>query len=400
MFLFTPELVMFRGSRSAQPKAPKRAVPICLGALLLFVWGAATAVAQPALPAAIERPGQLAPETRADLYRQLNTQAEFLEKQSAVLKTISKLLCPSVVHIEADVTRRPSLNVNGKSRRVEENGSGVIIQLAGKFYVLTNRHVLTGARPSGIKINLCDGSRIFPEKVWEDADTDVAVMSLRATDLSPAVVGNSDKMEIGDFVLALGCPFGLAHSVTFGVISGKGRRNLELGEAGIRLQDFLQTDAAINPGNSGGPLVNLRGEVIGLNTCIASSSGGNEGVAFSIPSNMVMNVARQLVETGRVRRSYMGVTLDSDYGPATATELGLPRAVGALVSQIAEKSPAATAQIRERDVILLYNDVPIEDDGHLMNLVSTTPAGKVVPVVVFRDGQTLTVKVTVVERGQ
>ena len=220
-----------------------------------------------------------------------------------------------------------------------------------------------------------------------------------ATDLTAAPTGNSDAMEIGDFVLAMGCPFGLAHSVTFGVISGKGRRNLELGDSGIRFQDFLQTDAAINPGNSGGPLVNLRGEVIGMNTCIASNSGGNEGVAFAIPSNMVMNVARQLVESGRVRRSYIGVTLDDQYGPAVAVELGLPRAVGARVTDITPKSPAAVANIRQGDVILLYNDVAIEDDGHLMNLVSVTPAGKAVPVVVFRDGHAVTVKVTVAERG-
>jgi serine protease Do len=396
-------------SHSAKPKASHRALANWLGAMsvfVLFVWGASAAIAQPVLPTAIERPDRLTPETRADLYRQLRSQAELLEKQSAILKTVSKLLCPSVVHIEAEVPRRTALNINGKNPRVEENGSGVIIQLAGKFYVLTNRHVLAGASPSRIKVNLCDGRRIFPKKVWEDPDTDVAVLALGATDLEAAPMGDSDAMEIGDFGLAMGYPFRLAHSVTFGVISGKGRRNLdlgrnqEMGDAGIRLQDFLQTDAAVNPGNSGGPLVNLRGEVIGLNTCIASNSGGNEGVAFAIPSNMVMNVARQLVETGRVRRSYMGVTLDSEFGPATAAELGLPRVVGALVSQIAEKSPAAAAQLRERDVILLYNDVAIEDDGHLMNLVSVTPAGKAVPVVIFREGQTVTVKVTVVERGQ
>ncbi len=387
--------------RWAQPIVSDRARSIGLGVLpvlVMFFWGATAAVAQPALPAGVERSTQLTPESRADLYRQLRNQAEVLEKQSAVLKTVSKLLCPSVVHIEADVTRRNSLNITGKTRRVEENGSGVIVQLGDKFYVLTNRHVISGARPNEIKVNLCDGRLLYPSKVLDDPDTDVAVLAIAAKDLSAAPLGDSDAMEIGDFVLAMGCPFGLAHSVTFGVISGKGRRNLDLGDAGIRLQDFLQTDAAINPGNSGGPLVNLHGEVIGLNTCIASNSGGNEGVAFSIPSNMALGVARQLVETGHVHRSYIGVTLDDHYGPSMAAELGLPRAVGALVSQITEKSPAAAAQLRERDVILTYNDVAIEDDGHLMNLVSITPAGKAVPMVVFREGQTLTVKVTVAER--
>ena len=383
----------------------RRAIPLwMIGSVAAFLcalcWWGNPSLAQTALPAAIERSGRLTAENRAELYRQLRSQAEFLEKQAAVLKTVSKLVGPSVVHIEADASRRPALRVGGNNRHVEENGSGVIIELAGKPYVLTNRHVLAGAPPPRIKINLADGRRIYPQKLWEDADTDVALLAVNAPDLAPAPVGNSDAMEIGDFVLAMGCPFGLAHSVTFGVISGKGRRNLELGDSGIRLQDFLQTDAAINPGNSGGPLVNLRGEVIGINTCIASSSGGNEGVAFAIPSNMFMHVARQLVEHGRVPRSFMGVTLDRYFGPAMAAEVGLPRAVGARVVQVTEGSPAAAAKIQQGDVILLYNSVPVENDGHLMNMVSVTPAGKTVPVAVFRDRQTLTVQVTVAERGK
>jgi serine protease Do len=367
-------------------------------AVLMFLWGIGTAPAQSALPAAVERSGRLTAEKRAELYQQLRSQAEFLEKQAAVLKTVSKLLGPSVVHIEADVSRRPALRVGGQNRHVEENGSGVIIELGGKSYVLTNRHVLSGASPSGIKVNLADGRRIYPRTLWEDPDTDVAVLAVSAPDLTPAAVGNSDGMEIGDFVLAVGCPFGLAHSVTFGIVSAKGRRNLELGDSGIRLQDFLQTDAAINPGNSGGPLVNLRGEVIGINTCIASNSGGNEGVAFAIPSNMFMHVARNLIEKGRVPRSFMGVNMDADFGPAMAAELGLPRAIGARIVQVSEGSPAAAAKIQEGDVILLYNNVPVENDGHLMNLVSMTPAGKSVPVVVFRERQSITLQVTVAER--
>jgi serine protease Do len=383
----------------------RRASPLwMIGPVAAFLWTICwwgnPSLAQTALPAAIERSGRLTAENRAELYRQLRSQAEFLEKQAAVLKTVSKLVGPSVVHIEADASRRPAMRVGGANRHVEENGSGVVIELAGKPYVLTNRHVVAGAPPPRIKINLADGRRIYPQKLWEDADTDVALLAVNAPDLAPAPVGNSDAMEIGDFVLAMGCPFGLAHSVTFGVISGKGRRNLELGDSGIRLQDFLQTDAAINPGNSGGPLVNLRGEVIGINTCIASSSGGNEGVAFSIPSNMFMHVARQLVEHGRVPRSFMGVNLDADFGPAMAAEVGLPRAVGARVVQVTEGSPASAAKIQQGDVILLYNSVPVENDGHLMNMVSDTPAGKTVPVAVFRDGRTITVQVTVAERGK
>ena len=140
--------------------------------------------------------------------------------------------------------------------------------------------------------------------------TDVAVLAVSAPDLTAAPLGDSDRMEIGDFVLAVGSPFGLSHSVTFGIISAKGRRDLHLGEVDtVQFQDFLQTDAAINPGNSGGPLVNLRGEVIGINTAIASNSGGNEGIGFAIPVNMFMTVARQLIETGKVTRAFLGVNM-------------------------------------------------------------------------------------------
>ena len=160
----------------------------------------------------------------------------------------------------------------------------------------------------------------------------MAVLAVAAPDLIAAPLGDSDRMEIGDFVLAVGSPFGLSHSVTFGIISAKGRRDLHLGEAKDHFQDFLQTDAAINPGNSGGPLVNLHGEVIGINTAIASNSGGNEGIGFAIPVNMFMIVGRQLIETGKVRRAHPGRDARRKFGPAMATELGLPRPVGAHVT--------------------------------------------------------------------
>jgi len=363
------------------------------------VWQPRAAWAQKAIEAAIQRPGVVSPEKRAELYRQLQSQAEFFEKQSALVKTAAKLVGPTVVHVEADVTRRPALQVGpgrpGPGRQVEENGSGVVIEWGGKNYVLTSRHVVSGAPPSAIKINLADGRRIYPQKVWDDVETDVAVLAVSAPDLVTAQLGNSDAAEIGDFVLAIGNPFGLVHSVTFGIISAKGRRNLELGDAGISWQDFLQTDAAINPGNSGGPLINLRGEVVGINTCIASNSGGNEGIGFAIPVNLFMFVARQLIETGKVSRAFLGVTLDRNFGPAVATELGLPRATGARVARVFEKSPAAAAGIREGDVILRFEDTAVENDGHLVNLVGMTKVGKRVALLVFRDRETLTIQATV-----
>ncbi len=383
---------------------PLRALP-ALVALWATGWtwpdaGTQTAVAQSAIPAAVRRRGDFTPSERAELYRQLRSQAEIVEKQAAVVKTVAKLIGPTVVHIEAESTNRRSLQLHvGPARQVEESGSGVIIELAGKFYILSSRHLIQGAVPSGIKINLADGRRVYPEKVWDDRETDVAVLAIAAPDLVAAPVGNSDALEIGDFVVAVGAPFGLVHSVTYGIISAKGRRNLELDDPDIGLQDFLQTDAAINPGNSGGPLVNLRGEVIGINTCIASNSGGNEGIGFAIPINMFVFVARQLIEQGKVSRAFLGVTLDSSFGAARAAELGLPRPMGARVERVSENSPAAAADLHPGDVILQFNGVAVDNDTHLVNLVKLTEIGKQVTLVVLRDRRALTVRAVVADRG-
>ncbi len=382
---------------------PLLVVVAALSSLPTIVWPR-TVVAQVAIQAAIEHPaiehrGMISAEKRAELYRQLQRQAEVLQKQSAVVKTVAKLIGPTVVHIEADVTNRQSLQY-GSGRHVEEAGSGVIVNLKGKHYVLTNRHVIRGALPEGIKIGMADGRRIHPTKVWEDAETDVAVMAITAPDLVAAPLGNSDRMEIGDFVLAVGSPFGLSHSVTYGIISAKGRRDLALGGAGVRFQDFIQTDAAINPGNSGGPLINLRGEVIGINTAIASNSGGNEGIGFAIPINMFGIIVRQLIEHGKVSRAFLGVTLDSKFGPAMAAEVGLPRPIGARITSITPNSPAQAAKLQVNDVILRFEKTPIEDDAHLVNLVSLTEIGKGVSLEVFRNRKTIVVQVEVGDRSK
>ena len=378
------------------------ATPLGLGlalALLCLPPASAVHAQAPALPAALERPEATRPEQRAELQRQLARQASLLEAQSAVVKTVAKLVGPAVVHIEADIPPEAKYTY-GRGRHVEEAGSGVIIKLKDDYYVLTNRHVVRGAAPEAIRINLADGRRIHPTKVLEDPDTDMAVLAVSAPELIAAPLGNSDQMQIGDFVLAVGSPFGLSHSVTFGIISAKGRRDLTLGEANVRYQDFLQTDAAINPGNSGGPLVNLRGEVIGINTAIASNSGGNEGIGFAIPVNMFMIVGRQLIETGAVARAFLGVNLNSKFGPAMAAELGLPRPIGAHVTGITPGSPAETAKLQPGDVILEFNHTPIEDDAHLVVLVSLTEVDKDVPVLIFRDRKPMTVTVKVGDRSK
>ncbi len=335
-------------------------------------------------------------EERSRLYETLAEDVVHIEKTVAVLKKVVHLVKPTVVHIEAE---KPDA-VTGRTRRsVEEAGSGTVIELNGKYFVLTNRHVIKAASVKNIRIRLWDGRQINPTTVWSDPGTDIAVMAVASENLVAARMGDSDKMDIGDFVLAVGSPFGLSHSVTFGIVSAKGRRDLELGE-GVDFQDFIQTDAAINPGNSGGPLINLRGELIGMNTAIASQSGGNEGIGFTIPINIVMVVAKQLVERGVVARAYLGVTLDRSFAQPTATKLGLSRPVGARVVGVTDNSPAHLAKLQTDDVILEINGISIDNDSHLVSMVGLTEVGKELPIVVYRGGKSLRMSVKVGNRSQ
>ncbi len=333
-----------------------------------------------------EAEDEAAAATRESQFEALVHEVAGLEKQSNVLKKVVKLVSPTVVHIEAEKTDQSSLKY-GRRSQIEEAGSGFIITLGGHPYVITNRHVIKQAALRDIRIRLADSRVLNPLKVWTDPDTDIAVMSINAPSLVVSRLGNSDETEIGDFVLAVGSPFGLSHSVTFGIISAKGRRDLELGDE-VHFQDFMQTDAAINPGNSGGPLLNLRGEVIGMNTAIASSSGGSEGIGFTIPINMVKVVARQLVERGAVIRAYLGVGLDANFSPAKATGVGLRRPRGARITQVKPGSPAETAKLRVDDIVLQFDGIRVDNDSHLINLVGMTEPGKEVPVIVFRDHKT------------
>jgi serine protease Do len=389
--------------RRALLKRGKGVAGLMAALVALYVLGGLPAMrgadAQSVIKASIERRGPVGEEERAELYRQLRSQAAVLEAQAAVVKTVARLVGPTVVHIEADVTERTVLQY-GRGHQVEEAGSGVVAQLDGKDYVLTNRHLITGAAPEKINVNLADGRVIQPKRVWQDPETDVAVLAVDAPSLVAAPIGDSDAVEIGDFVLAVGSPFGLSHSVTYGIISAKGRRGLQLGRSGVDLQDFLQTDAAINPGNSGGPLINLHGEVIAINTAIASNSGGSEGIGFAIPINMFVRVARQLVQKGKVTWAYLGVNLDNEFTAAQATALGLPRLMGARVDSVRPGSPAAAAKILQGDVILKIGNVLIEDDRHLVDVMHLTDVGKAVPVVLWRDRKELEVQVTLADWDQ
>jgi serine protease Do len=336
--------------------------------------------------------------SREEQFAQLSEELGALERQVGLLRRVVKLVSPTVVHIEAlKENSTPSNLAASKSespRRVEEAGAGVIVELKNQLYVVTNRHVVHPASPSGIKIRLNDQTIVHPTQIWSDPATDIALLAIDSPNAVPAKIGDSSSTEIGDFVLAVGSPFGLAHSVSYGIISAKGRRNLELGVRSIEIQDFFQTDAAINPGNSGGPLMNLRGEVIGINTAIASNSGGNEGIGFSIPMNLVVTVANQLLENGELSRAYLGVQMENNFDIDKANRLGLDSPRGVLVKAVKPNSPAAAAGIIVGDVILRFDGIPIEGDGHLVQTVGLTPIGKTVDAVIIRNRQQFTVKIT------
>ncbi len=366
-------------------------------AVATLVWIPAPAWSQSQTRAQRSDFGTLSEQERDSAYDEIRADVEYFERKGNVLRRVVKLVRPTVVHIEAAKSSRTG---RPNRRSVEEAGSGFIIKLNGQYFVLTNRHVVKDSELSQIHIRTADGVRLSARAIWSDRGTDIAVMEVTGSDLVPARLGDSNAMDIGDFVLAVGSPFGLSHTVTFGIISATGRRDLELGEEGVQYQDFLQTDAAINPGNSGGPLLNLRGEVIGVNTAIASSSGGSEGIGFAIPVNMVLTVAKQLIETGgQVNRAYVGVHLDSQFSLEAARRLGLPRRTGARVTGITPHSPAAEARLQVDDVILEFDGTIIHDDNHLINRVGFTPVDQEVDLVILRDGQQRVIQLRVGNRS-
>jgi serine protease Do len=336
------------------------------------------------------------PGATARAYSELQTGRTPLQESSELLAKIARLTTNSVVHIQSE-RRTP------RGRLVEETGSGVIME-SGKakgFFVVSNRHVVDGTELDHISIYLHDGRVIHPTKIWTDEKTDVAVMQVAPSNLQAARWGDSEKVDIGHLVLAMGSPFGLSQSVTLGIISAKGRRSLKLGETSDMLnQDFLQTDAAINPGNSGGPLIDMQGQVIGINTAIASNSGGNEGIGFSIPSNLVRRVTEQLLEHGKVTRAYLGVKLDPEFNSEAAARLKLDRVRGARVLEVYPKTPASRASLLKDDVVFTFDGVEVLDENHLINLVSLTAIGKKVKVVIYRAGQYQTIDVTVGDRTE
>jgi len=268
--------------------------------------------------------------------------------------------------------------------RVQQSlGSGVIVD-AAKGYLLTNNHVVEGA--DDITVTLSDGRSVKAKVLGTDPDTDLAVLQIPADGLSAIPLADSSKLRMGDFVVAVGDPFGIGQSASTGIVSGLGRSGLR----GTGYQNFIQTDASINPGNSGGPLVNLRGELVGINSMIYSPSGGSVGIGFAIPSNLASDVMRQLVTTGQVKRGALGVEAQ-DVTPELARVLGIPSSRGAVVTRVRANSPAETAGLKPGDVIVSLNGRPIAGEQDLHNAEGLSAAGASVEVGLQRDGKPLTI---------
>jgi serine protease Do len=275
-----------------------------------------------------------------------------------------------------------------RERREQSLGSGVIISPEG--YILTNNHVVEGA--TDIRITLSDRREFQARLVGGDARTDIALLKVDGASLPVITIADSSKVEVGDYVLAIGNPFGVGQTVTMGIVSATQRGNLGIED----YEDFIQTDAAINPGNSGGALVNDRGELIGINTAILSRGGGSQGLGFAIPANMARDVMEQLRRTGKVTRAYMGIVLQ-DLTPAMARAFKAEGVRGVVVGHVSPDSPAAQAGLEKGDIITAINGKPVEGANQLRLSVSMMPPAEALTVKVWRDGAVREVKVKLAE---
>ena len=277
-----------------------------------------------------------------------------------------------------------------RQQKAQSLGSGVIVSEDG--FILTNNHVIEGA--DEVKVVLADGKTEYTAKVvGTDPQTEVAILKVDATNLPTVAITDSDKLEVGDVVLAIGNPFGVGQTVTMGIVSATGRGGFGVTD----YEDFIQTDAAINPGNSGGPLVDAEGRLVGINTWIVSGSGGSVGLGFAVPVNMAKNVMERLVGDGELKRGYLGVLLQPEITADLAKAFKLPEQSGAMVAEVMPDTPAAEAGLKEGDVIIEFSGKKVEDRRHLRLMAAQTAPGTKSTVKYIRDGKTKTLSLTLGE---
>lgn len=353
---------------------------------------------------------------------------ENLRQTGKAFANVARLASPSVVYIQAegkaegaDMTVNPSPfgdmspfsdelfrrffgddfpaiprmqpNIPPGERRTTGHGSGFVFSskdglLSDRTYILTNNHVVKDA--AQIRVRFQDGREFDATVTGQDPQSDIAVIEIKAGGLPALSLADSSQLEVGEWVVAIGNPFGLNHTLTVGVVSATGRTTVGLND----YEDFIQTDAAINPGNSGGPLVNLDGEVVGINTAIFSRSGGYMGVGFAIPSNLALAVAQQLIDDGEVTRGYLGIVIQQ-LTRDLAESFDIQPAQGILVAQVSKDSPAEKAGLRQGDVIISYRGKPVKEVGSFRNRVSLTPPGSREQLVILRNGKRKTLTVTI-----
>lgn len=279
-----------------------------------------------------------------------------------------------------------------QEREVQSVGSGVIVD-AANGYILTNSHVVDGAKE--VYVTLKDKRKIKAEVIGKDSETDIAVVRIKADNLTAIKLADSNKLEVGDFVVAIGNPFGLGQSVTSGIVSAMGRNGL-----GIEgYENFIQTDAAINPGNSGGALANLKGELIGINTAIMSRSGGNVGIGFAIPVDMAVNIMHQIIEHGSIERGQLGVHIQ-DITQEIAKAMGISVEQGALVAKVEKGSSAEKAGVKEGDIIVKLNGRDIHSAVELRNSVGMMGIGTSVTLEIIRSGKHQTLEASIGKRAE
>jgi serine protease Do len=339
----------------------------------------------------------IVPAQDRDVLRQeLRTLAAPFERLSEVFRRSVEFSEPVIVHIEATQIKSVTPGRSGRAvkMQIEESGSGVIAEIAGKQVILTNRHVVEGIEPASIKVQTFDRRILSPIRISTNEDFDLAVVEVTEKFAYSADFGDSDRVRVGDIVLAVGSPFGLDRSVSMGIIGAVNRRNIPATSGVTPRIGFFQTDAAINPGSSGGPLLNLRGEIIGLVTAIATQGGGDDGVAFALPIKSALRIAEQLVQNGTVVRPHIGLGFDPEFNAEKRNALGIERQIGARINRVVPETPAAQTGLCIGDVILSFDGVEVEDDTHIVHLVALSEIDKPVKIIINREGNTMNLSIT------
>lgn len=351
------------------------------------------------------------PDTYAQSAKISQESVDFLTKTGKAMAEVTAAVKPSIVNISTTRTLKTSGGGDpffddpffrkffgdqfGKQKQPKERksaglGSGVIVSSDG--YIITNYHVVKDADADGIKVLLSNKKEYNGKVIGSDPKTEISVIKIDAKDLPTIAWGDSDKLQVGEVVLAVGNPYGLNQTVTMGIVSALGRANVGIAD----YEDFIQTDAAINPGNSGGALVNARGELVGINTAIFSTTGGYQGIGFAIPSNMVKSVMESLTIKGKVVRGWLGVSIQP-LTPELAKQFNLKEDKGTLVNDVVENSPAEKAGLKREDIILEYNGKKTEEPYILRNMVANTLPGEEHQLKILRDNKTMTLKVIIGE---